>query len=248
MDARYWANAVSAFVRHAREREFLMRVARSGLDADTQPRAETVFMLDRYPEITNLTIDTGPFSYGRSNQDPMERFFLAVLCRLAQPKRIFEIGTFDGSTTRLLAAQAPDAEVFTIDLPADDAKKATVVEEAAHTAAGSVGKRFRDQPEATRIEQLLGDSRTFDFSPWFHSIDLVVVDGGHTYDCAFADTRSALQMLAPGGVIVWDDYVPGWPDVVRAVDETRLPVIHVARTGLAVYDTRGEGGPIVDDG
>ena len=54
-----------------------MRVARSGLDADTQPRAETVFMLDRYPEITNLTIDTGPFSYGRSNQDPMERFFLA---------------------------------------------------------------------------------------------------------------------------------------------------------------------------
>jgi predicted O-methyltransferase YrrM len=194
-------------------------------------------MLDRYPEIQNLAIDTGSFAYRRSNQDPMERFFLAALCLLRKPKRIFEIGTYDGSTTLLLATHAPEAQVFTIDLPPQAAHAATVVEEAAHAASGRIGTVFSGRPENARIQQLLGDSRTFDFGPWNDSIDLVVVDGGHSYDCASADSRTALQLIAPGGMIVWDDYERGWPDVVRAVDETAVPTIQIASTGFAVYDS-----------
>ena len=34
-----------------------------------------------------------------------------------------------------------------------------------------------------------------------------------------ADSVTALKLISRAGVIVWDDYVRGWPGVVAAVDE-----------------------------
>jgi predicted O-methyltransferase YrrM len=49
---------------------------------------------------------------------------LCMLCRLAKPKRIFEIGTLHGSSA-LQMANAPEAEVFTLDLEGKAALKVT---------------------------------------------------------------------------------------------------------------------------
>ncbi len=49
-------------------------------------------------------------------------------------------------------------------------------------AKAGVGSLFAGQEAAARITQLLGDSLSFDFSPWFNSIDLVLIDGGHEYE------------------------------------------------------------------
>lgn len=199
--------------------------------------APEVFMLTLYPEIENQEVEMGKVRFRRSNQDPLEQFFLAAYCRLREPRRIFEIGTYDGSTTLLLARNAPDARIFTLDLPPEAASVATVRGEEEHAASGNVGSAYRGTPEEARIEQLYGDSRTFDFEPWMASIDLVSVDGGHTYECVASDTATAKRLLAPGGAIVWDDYEPVWPDVVRAVDECGLPASHIKHTGLAIVDT-----------
>jgi len=43
-------------------------------------------MLDLYPEIEGLTVDLGSISFRRQNLDPLERFFLAALVALRQPK------------------------------------------------------------------------------------------------------------------------------------------------------------------
>jgi predicted O-methyltransferase YrrM len=101
-----------------------------------------------------------------------------------------------------------------------------------------VGSRFQGLAEAERITQLLGDSRSFDFSPWAGTIDLVLVDAGHEWDAVAADTRTAQALLAPGGVIVWDDYMTTWPDVIRAVDACALPTFHLARSDFAIHDSR----------
>jgi predicted O-methyltransferase YrrM len=198
-------------------------------------------MRDLFPGLTQVEVDMGVTRFDVSNQDPSEQFLLGAVCQLRRPRRIFEIGTFDGTATLQMARNAPNAEIFTLDLAPEEAGVASFAPEAGHAASGLVGSRLRDQPESARIRQLFGDSRRFDFSPWYGQIDLVVIDGGHSYDCVSSDTQNALRMLSPGGVIVWDDYAPAvWPDVVRTVDQTGLNIAHVYDTGFAVYDSARE--------
>ncbi len=43
---------------------------------------------------------------------------------------------------------------------------------------------------------------------------LFSIDGGHTAECTLNDLRLAERVLAPGGIVILDDYFnPSWPDV-----------------------------------
>jgi predicted O-methyltransferase YrrM len=182
-----------------------------------------------------MGVDMGRVTYRRSNVDPYEQFALMAIAQLRRPKRVFEIGTYNGDTTLLLAKAAPDAELWTLDLSSDDADVATDRNEAINAKESGIGVRFHGTPEADRITQLFGDSREFDFAPWNGAIDLVLVDGGHDYDVVRSDTITANRLVAPGGLIIWDDYSPAWPGVVRAVDESAATAFHLAATDLAIY-------------
>lgn len=57
---------------------------------------------------------------------------------------------------------------YSLDLPPTLAK---------HT----VGEEFRGCPEESKITKLVGDSRTFDYSPWNDTCDFVWVDACHDY-------------------------------------------------------------------
>lgn len=213
----------------------------AGLKEERRPQATLKFIFGAFPELRGRTVPMGDVKYTRWNMDPMEQYFLSSLAGQRQPRTIFEIGTFDGATTLLLARAAPDAQIFTLDLPPDS----PVVSESGTTERladmGSWGVRFQGQPEAGRITQLFGDSREYDFSPYYGKIDLVVVDGGHTADCVIPDSENALRMVAPGGIVVWDDYEEGWPAVTQSVDEVArrhgLHLVWLQKTGIAAYDT-----------
>jgi predicted O-methyltransferase YrrM len=238
MDIRHRLRALRSLARHSRDPGFLAGLLNAGLGIDNTPKARPAYMLTEYPELVDTAVSMGDVGYGISNQDPLERWFLGAWCRTHQPRRVFEIGTFDGATTLILARNAPNAEVFTLDLPP---KQASVVAyyppEQQFVAAGQVGRAFRDQPEASRITQLWGDSRTFDFDPWAGSCDLVVVDGGHERDCVEPDTANALRMVKPGGVVVWDDYSWAWPDVIETVDALGKETVRIQQTDLALLLT-----------
>jgi predicted O-methyltransferase YrrM len=189
-----------------------------------------------YPEATGLAVDFGLVTFRESNLDPSEQFSLVAIARIRHPATIFEIGTFDWATTLLLARNLPSARILTLDLNPADAGAGTVQGEIDNLTRGGVGSCFAGMPEANRITQLLGDSRTFDFSPWHGAVDLVVIDAGHDYENAAADTATAFRLLRRGGAIVWDDYTHGWPGVVRAVHECGRDFARIAGTHLAVYD------------
>lgn len=152
---------------------------------------------------------------------------LVTICRLVQgfkPRRLFEIGTFDGRTTLNLAANSPgDSRVYTLDLPRDAIDSAIApihAHEVRYADKSESGSRYANSDVALKIQQLFGDSGTFDFSEYYGGIDFVFVDGSHTYEYVINDSLHAIQMLRNGGVIVWHDY-SRWDGVTRALNELR---------------------------
>ena len=168
--------------------------------------------------------------------DDRTRGVLAALCRALDCRTVFEIGTAAGRTTWSIARTCPEAKVWTLDLPAAD-PSLDVLDYDRPFMLGDArrGNAFRGTPEEERIEQLLGDSATFDFSPWEGRIDLVFVDGAHSLSYVRNDTEAAFRMLSERGTIVWDDY-PHFPGVYGYLNELARtePVHHLFDTRLAV--------------
>jgi predicted O-methyltransferase YrrM len=54
------------------------------------------------------------------------------------------------------------------------------------------------------------------------SLDLVLVDAAHDYDSVKADLLHWYPKIKPGGILLCDDYEPGWPGVMRAVKTVGL--------------------------
>ncbi|HEV2815305.1 MAG TPA: class I SAM-dependent methyltransferase [Solirubrobacteraceae bacterium] len=175
--------------------------------------------------------------------DDPQRVLLSALGRGLGAASFFEIGTSHGRTAWTLARNDPSLEVYTLDVPLDRSADATALPLAPDDArffrpADACGIAFRDTPEAARITQLWGDSATFDFSPFHGRMDLVYVDGAHTYEYVSSDTERALAMLSPRGTIAWDDYTIN-PGVYACVNEVARtldrPVYHLFGTRMALY-------------
>ncbi len=175
-----------------------------------------------------------------------ERELIAIcrLIRLAQPAKLFEIGTFDGRTTLNMAVNAaPGATVHTLDLPQSELPSAASrihAHEIVYADKAQSGERYRGTEAESSIVQLYGDSGNFDFAEYYGTMDFVFIDGSHTFDYVVNDSLHALRMLKEaGGTIVWHDY-GRWDGVTGALNQLRQKrpefhsVVSVAGTTLAL--------------
>ena len=156
-----------------------------------------------------------------------ELTIIANLTKSLRPKSVFEFGTFNGRTTLNLMANAPEGSViYTLDLPGKMVNKTALEVEAGDKlfiAKSESGERFKKESMAGRqLTQLYGDSASFDFSPYYNSIDFVFVDAAHSYEYVRNDSRVALKLLRNGkGIILWHDYdkLEYWPGLLKALNE-----------------------------
>jgi hypothetical protein len=174
-----------------------------------------------------------------------EAWMLAVLAKRAH--RLFEFGTCTGKTAYLWARNAPPgARVTTLTLAPDDRREyhrePTDDEDDTEAALSESGYRsflYSGTPVESRVEQLFGDSKALDVTPWAGRCDVVFVDGSHAYSYVVNDSAKALQLVRPGGLILWHDYAGPRhsPGVYRALNELaeRLPLRRIAGTMLVVY-------------
>ncbi|MEE9394858.1 MAG: class I SAM-dependent methyltransferase [Planctomycetota bacterium] len=127
---------------------------------------------------------------------------------------VLEIGCFKGCSTVFLAMACRDKgfeEITTIDL---------------FTGTPSWGQTFDTLEEATRrfedyglgsfIRTVRTDSQAFS---WQGPLAMLHVDGDHSYEAVKKDFARYLPHLAPGGIIVADDYDSGHEGVIQAVHE-----------------------------
>jgi hypothetical protein len=157
------------------------------------------------------------------NVTPLELIIIDQLIRRYRPERLFEIGTFDGRTTLNMAANTSDhARVYTLDLPRaglHTTKLEIVPWECSYIDKEAPGARFMRTEYRRKITQLYGDSARFDFSPFVNQMDLVFVDGSHSYAYVLNDSMRALELLRNKcGVILWHDY-DAWEGVTEALNE-----------------------------
>lgn len=154
-----------------------------------------------------------------------ELLVLGTICKLLDPKSVFEFGTFTGGSTLAIAANSsPDAKIITLDIPPADRRTH-------RTGVGSdipfdyeIGESFLGTQFESKIESVQCETSLFDATPYLGKMDLIFVDADHTYSFATSDTKNAMQMLAPGGVILWHDYrwdddAPECEGVTRCVNE-----------------------------
>lgn len=163
-----------------------------------------------------------------------EEILLGQIALTTKAMTIFEIGTFDGGTTRRLAEDSlPGAVVYTIDLP-EDRFDATQGPEA--FSGSRVGEKYRNSAMASKVKQIRADTSTFDFSSFYEKIDFVFVDAAHDYPHGLKDSINAIHIVRPGGVVVWHDFEPYWSGLVHAVCEATagLPLKRIAGTSMAV--------------
>ena len=181
------------------------------------------------------------------NITPAELMLICAFVRQRQPAACFEIGTFDGRTTQNVAANQPDAATcYTLDLPPSGIENAALPlasGDAAYIDKPASGARISTQPRSAKIVQLYGDSATFDFSPYHGKIDLMFVDGSHSYEYVLSDTEAAWKMVKPGGLILWHDYDSRWwPGVTRALNQLQSQdprfrnLRHVQNTALCFME------------
>ena len=159
------------------------------------------------------------------NVSMLELMVIANLAKQADPQTAFEIGTYDGRTTLNIAANLkPPSKVFTLDLPQaslSETRFELAPGESAFVSKPTSGAKFAKTTYSEQITQLLGDSATFDFSPYQGRMGLIFVDGSHAYDYVRQDTNTALQLAADGAIVLWHDYQQDWPGVIRALNEFR---------------------------
>lgn len=168
---------------------------------------------------------------------------VAALARGLNARSFFEIGTNRGRTAWTVARNNPEAHVYTLDVPLELSSSEVALDMGTDDhhffrPGAACGEAFAGTPEAERITQLWGDSATFDYAPYAGRIDMVYVDGGHSYEYVRSDTVNALAMLSPTGTIVWDDY-GSHPDIYLYVNELAptldRPVYHVFASRMAIY-------------
>jgi hypothetical protein len=141
-----------------------------------------------------------------------ELLYLAAVTRALQPRKIFEIGTFNGRTTSVFILNAAaDSTIMTLDLPPESTLNDEQRVEYIDTDVTLVRRRtlasvVLDQQLESRCEQILCDSMQFDPAPYAGTVELGFIDGGHALHHVKNDTRKMAVMMAEDSLVLWHDY------------------------------------------
>lgn len=169
---------------------------------------------------------------------------LGAACANGDPRILVEIGTAGGQGTAIMAKNAPNGTVYTVNiLPEEISGGGKVVSYA--PSREEIGKYYRELG-LKNIVQIYAN--TLHWEPDFGPIDLAFIDGCHDASFVYGDTKKVLRKCRPGSVIIWHDFAPGlaeaYPfikDVMRGVEFLyrekliRGPVLHLQDSFMGIH-------------
>lgn len=176
-----------------------------------------------------------PFSRIDGNLSCYELIVLASLIQELKPKRLLEIGTFNGLTTLHMAINAPEEAIIdTLDLLQIDPKTPYLDPEDIKYIESKEKSKKKYIHNPQKIKEHYGNSLYYPFVS-FDNPDFIFIDGSHSYPMVKNDTEKSLNILKKGGVILWHDYTPDCPGVFTYLNELKMhyPIFRIKKTSLA---------------
>ncbi len=146
-----------------------------------------------------------------------ELLWLAAQARHRQ--YIVEFGSLHGRSTRCLADNGFEgSKIWAVDPWAGDyySEQGSTIKVNTYVMPQFI-ENLKDHIETGRVVPVRNFSYNFTLD---HAVDMVFIDGDHTYKTVVRDIKKAYELLRPGGLISGHDYGhPQWPGVKQAVDE-----------------------------
>ena len=126
---------------------------------------------------------------------PWEAEYLFAVARRARVG-ILETGRYNGGSAFMFSCAAPSVPIFSIDIaPKDDEL---------------VRSLFTQHGVGSNVDLIVGDSQRAKYAQ-ITKLDLIFIDGDHSYEGCMADLTNWYDHLAPGGhLVVHDSYVGSW--------------------------------------
>ncbi len=173
---------------------------------------------------------------------------LAAACCNEGHTTILEIGTSKGQSTALMALNAPEATIHTVNIPPDEISKVGKFI-TYRPELSEIGSYYRER-SCANVRQILAN--TAKWEPDIDRIDVAFIDGCHDAEFVFQDTEKILRHCRQGGIILWHDFNPAlinmydWiADVCLGI--TRLyqkgfiqaPILHLKNSWIGLYRIGG---------
>jgi len=128
-----------------------------------------------------------------------------------------EIGAWLGRSSAYLCDQATNQNIVIVDtwLGSVEERQSTHI----LATQTDIYKMFVDNMGARKYKAIRSTSKEASEQFQDNSVDVVFIDGDHSYAAVHEDITSWMPKVKPGGYIAGHDYHPHWHGVVRAVNE-----------------------------
>jgi hypothetical protein len=102
---------------------------------------------------------------------------------------------------------------------------------------------FSNTEVEKKIDVIFQNSLELNEKKFEKKMDLIFIDGGHTYSVVKSDTEKAFKMLNSRGIILWHDFVPGKrssKDVVRYIEKISKvkDIQNIKNTSICYFKNR----------
>ncbi len=155
-------------------------------------------------KLNNILLENKLEVFDDSKMSMISQHLLAFCSIDNNPKRILEIGTFDGFTTFLLSKIFPNAEIITIDLDDNSSQFQNTYNRS--------NKEYRKNFITKRKRNLNNDQikfiqdNSFNIQKYnFENFDLIWIDGDHSYPALSWDICNSFHLLNKNGFLFCDD-------------------------------------------
>lgn len=178
-----------------------------------------------------------------------EAWIISTISKIS--KNIFEFGTCSGKTTYLMALNSDkDTKITSLTLKPsliNSIKKNEKDNKVSfrNIKNESVYERFlfSGTDVEKKIKIIFQNSLDFNEKNLEKKMDLIFIDGGHTYTVVKNDTEKSFSMLSNKGIILWHDYAPGKKsskDIVKYLGEISKTkqIFHIENTSICYFQNK----------
>lgn len=146
--------------------------------------------------------------YGKNYSEDMGMWsehlvlFAAIKNKFPNIKKILEIGTFDGQSSRILSDLFPNSSITTLDLPAQHIEEKKIYQ---YAQKDNHMENCRNENLAKCKNVKFVQSTSLSLFMDTSSYDLIWIDGAHGYPVVSIDIANSIRMSSPNGLILCDD-------------------------------------------